>query len=315
MLADQLIHDALFYADDAGFVDAVAPILRDGLTQGHACVVASTKTRNDLLRDELDGAAGSVTFIDRDEWYRRPARTVSGWKRLLDDAIGGGHRYVRIIGEVRFGDGGEHATWARYESALNLVFAAAPCWITCPYDVRALPASVLAHAERTHPTVASAPSGTRQLSTAYQSPERFLAVVPEPRAAVVGEPAFRLVADRSLADIRRAARQVVAERGWLHDDRLEDFVLALSEIVANSMRYGRGERSVCLWPTGTGIVCEVSDEGDGPSDPLAGYRPPEDSAHAGRGLWIAQQLADAMSVETGGGRARVRFTFNYGTGS
>jgi anti-sigma regulatory factor (Ser/Thr protein kinase) len=305
----QLIHDALFYADDGGFVGSVAPILRDGLARGHACVVAATADHNDLLRDELDGSAASVTFIDRDEWYQRPARTVFGWKRLLDDAVGGGHPYVRIIGEVRFGDGDEYATWARYESALNLIFAGAPCWITCPYDVRALPVSVLANARRTHPTVASA-SGTRESSTAYQSPEQFLTVVPEPRAAIAGEPAFRLVVDRSLAGIRRAVRQVVAERGWLPGNRLEDFVLALSELVANSMRYGRGERTVCLWPTGAGLVCEVADEGDGPNDPLAGYRPPEESAHAGRGLWIVQQLADAMSVETGGGHTRVRFTFN-----
>jgi anti-sigma regulatory factor (Ser/Thr protein kinase) len=305
----QLIHDALFYAGDEGFVAGVAPILRDGIARGHACVVAATRHNNDLLRDDLGGAADTVAFIDRDDWYRRPARTVFGWKRLVDEAVGDGHPYVRIIGEVRFGDGDEHATWARYESALNLIFDAAPCWITCPYDVRTLAPTVVADAQRTHPTVVYAPDA-RELSGAYQSPEQFLTALPEPHPLVHGQPAVHILADRSLAEVRRVARRAVTEGGWLDGNQLEDFILALSEIVANSMRYGRGERAVYLWPTSTSLVCEVTDEGDGPTDPLAGYRPPEDSAQVGRGMWIAQQLTDAMSVDTSGGRTRVRFAIH-----
>ena len=309
LVGGQLIHDALFYADDHGFVAAVAPILSDGAASGHACVVAATAHNNGLLRDALGDAADAITFHDRDEWYRRPARTVFGWKRLLDEATANGHPFVRIIGEVRFGDGDEHATWSRYESSLNLIFAGRPCWIICPYNVRTLPPNVLADARRTHPTLAA--HSTRAASVEYQSPEQFLTAVPEPRPPVDGAPAVRLLAERSLADVRRAVRAVVTERGWLAGARLDDFVLALSEIVANSMRYGRGERAVSLWPTVTGLICEVTDEGDGPNDPLAGYRPPEESAHAGRGMWIAQQLADRMSIDRSGGRTRIRFAVHH----
>jgi anti-sigma regulatory factor (Ser/Thr protein kinase) len=43
-------------------------------------------------------------------------------------------------------------------------------------------------------------------------------------------------------------------------------------------------------------VCEVTDQGGGVQDPLAGFVPPKPSASAGMGLWIARQLSDSFAI-------------------
>ena len=58
----------------------------------------------DLLRESLGPQADLVTFIDRDDWYRRPSATVAGWEQLLARASSRGHGHIHIIGEVAFGD-------------------------------------------------------------------------------------------------------------------------------------------------------------------------------------------------------------------
>jgi hypothetical protein len=178
----ELTHDAFVYSNDEEFVSTLTPLLQEGLDQGHAAVAAVTQRNIGLLRDGLGEQADLVTFIDRDDWYRRPAATVAGWEQLLAQANSRGHRNIRIIGEVAFGD--RHATWTRYEAAINSVFAGTPAWITCPYDTRSLPQSVIADARRTHPVIAGR---LRSPSAFYEQPEELLHTLNEPMPPVTGE--------------------------------------------------------------------------------------------------------------------------------
>ena len=50
--------------------------------------------------------------------------------------------------------------------------------------------------------------------------------------------------------------------------------------------------------TTDGIVCEITDQGGGVQDPLAGLVPPKPAASAGMGLWIARQLSDSFAIGT-----------------
>jgi hypothetical protein len=85
-----LTHDAFFYGTDERFIDVLVPFVRDGLEREQAVVAAVTHANVGLLRDALGPDAAPVTFIDRDDWYQRPASTVAGWQRLLTDATGRG---------------------------------------------------------------------------------------------------------------------------------------------------------------------------------------------------------------------------------
>ncbi len=304
--ATTLTHDAMFYGSDQEFVTALVPFVRDGLGLGHAVAAAVTRSNIALLHDALGPDAAAVTFIDRDSWYERPAATVAGWQRTLSAATRRGHRYVRLIGEVGFGPDARHPTWHRYEAALNEVFAQAPAWIVCPYDTRALPATLLADARRTHPTVMAAPDRRRD-SDAYLPAEQFLSAVPEPMPPVSGPPALTLDIAGEVSVARRALSALLSGHGWSAQERGDDLLVAVSEIVANSIRHGRGRRELRVWVHGPTVTCEVGDDGPGLADALIGYRPPAGAVAGGRGLWITEHLCDALAIGRYDGRTVVRF--------
>jgi hypothetical protein len=52
---------------------------------------------------------------------------------------------------------------------------------------------------------------------------------------------------------------------------------------------------MCFGPVGDRFVCEISDNGRGHDDPLAGYLPPRPEATDGAGLWVARQLTSSLN--------------------
>jgi anti-sigma regulatory factor (Ser/Thr protein kinase) len=305
--APVLAHDALFFGTDSELVDALVPFVRDGLARNESVVAVLTRANLRVLRDALDDDADAVTFADRDDWYQRPAITIANWQQALSEATDRGHRDVRLIGEVAFGRPDRHATWSRYESALNRVFADAPAWIVCPYDTRVLPPALLAQARHTHPTVLAP---TRMPSDGYVAVEDFLLSVPEPIPVVSGPPTAVFVLEDTVAPARRAVRHHMAGLGWGGSDRLDDLLLVLSEVASNSICHGRCRRELRVWADEHRVVCQVGDDGPGPSDPLASYQPPSQSVTGGRGLWIAQQLSDVFAVEHRADRTAVWFAIS-----
>jgi anti-sigma regulatory factor (Ser/Thr protein kinase) len=78
---------------------------------------------------------------------------------------------------------------------------------------------------------------------------------------------------------------------------IDDFVLSVHELVANTVRHGGGEGTLSIWRERDAVVCEVRDRGR-IEDPLAGRVAPATDAVAGRGLWLANQLADLIQVRS-----------------
>jgi len=303
-----LTHDAFFYSGDESFAAALVPFIRDGLAQGAAIAVAVTRPHLALLHDAIGNGAQAIDFIDRDQWYEQPATTIAGWRRLLTHAAERGQDQIRLIGEVNFTTPDRYQTWTRYEASLNQVFADAPAWIVCPYDVQALPAALLADARHTHPGDFGVPrsgDGARLLVPDLPNPR--------PELAAAGSPVLTLTLEQSAATARQAVRHAVTRAGELTAvaaGRLADLLVVVSEIVSNSISYGQGRRELRLWLTGPTVICEVSDDGPGPPDPLGGYEPPGATLTSGRGLWIARQLCDGLAIDHHEGRARVRFTLS-----
>jgi serine/threonine-protein kinase RsbW len=99
--------------------------------------------------------------------------------------------------------------------------------------------------------------------------------------------------------VRHAVARCAAGVGLL-GQRLEDYVLAVNEIVTNAVRHAGGHGRVRLWTQDGTIRCEVSDEGGGiPAEQLNGRELPPSYAVSGRGLWLARHLCDAVNVVTG----------------
>jgi serine/threonine-protein kinase RsbW len=109
-----------------------------------------------------------------------------------------------------------------------------------------------------------------------------------------------------ITPVRHAVGRAAADAG-LTGQRLEDFVLAVNEIVTNAVRHAGGGGALRLLVVGAALVCEVADKGDGiPPDRLDGRTLPPSSAVSGRGLWLARHLVDDVTVSSGDGGTLVR---------
>jgi anti-sigma regulatory factor (Ser/Thr protein kinase) len=89
-----------------------------------------------------------------------------------------------------------------------------------------------------------------------------------------------------------------AATGGLAGDRLDDFVVAVNELLTNAVRHGGGAGQVELWRSDGAVVCEVSDSGAGLEDSDRPALPAPD-VPGGRGLWLAGELTDDLAIKTG----------------
>ncbi|QMU77177.1 sensor histidine kinase [Streptacidiphilus sp. PB12-B1b] len=301
-----LVHQGLVYGDDEAFLDATVPFCLDGLEQGDAVLAVTTDANIGLLRRALKDAAEDIEFVDADQWYRAPGRTLGAYHRYVDrHAAGDRPRRTRVIGEpVWHGrDALERAEWARYESVINVAFADCPAWIICPYDTRVLPDEVVAGARRTHPQLVTGPAP--HASDRYAAPDaaagpwtRGLAPAP----ADGGGAALRFGAE--LAPVRAFVAREAASLG-LPGSGVRRLVFAVNEVATNAVQHGAGGR-VAVRRSGRRIVCDVTNPGGGDVDWYLGYLPPGPEQQRGHGLWTVRQLCDLVEVVADRGTTTVR---------
>lgn len=104
----------------------------------------------------------------------------------------------------------------------------------------------------------------------------------------------------NLSEVRALAEEHARTAG-LRDARVVDFVIAVSEVAANTVRHARSQGSMEIWYDAKEIVCEIRDSGV-ITDPEAGRNPPPADATGGHGLWIVHQVCDRVELysdETG----------------
>jgi len=281
MTGGALRHDAFVYDSDEEFAESMIPFIEEGLDQGESVIGVTTRANCALLREALGDASGQVCFVDRDEWYVRPAHTVAGYHRTLRRSLKNGAPALRVIGEVQFGTSQEEwAEWTAYESILNRAFADEPAWIVCPYDARVLPEHIVEGASHTH-------------GLDHEDPEELVrSLTPDPQPL----PGLRtLPLDEDPREFRyNLARELAAER--VPRERAAELILAASEILSNAQRHGEGPRELRVGAVDGRFVCEIADRGSGLDDPLAGYLPPGTAGRYGAGLWVARQLTDRLEL-------------------
>lgn len=273
------------------------PFLRAGIDAGETVLVVCTDRSATLLNEALDGDA-RVVFLPQDEVYRNASRTIRTYQRFVEREMAAGMRGVRLVGEVAFGPSPESwKEWTRYESVRNRAFAAYPIWVTCVYDSRELSDGVLADAQATHPFLTQ--NGSRAESSRYVDPTDFLLrsanARPDPLETT---PPMLEIADPT--DLRRLRHEVrsALEGSALSPDTVDDLVLAVTEIVTNSLLHGSPPVRLRLWTSAMRLLCTVTDAGAGFDDPFAGYTAPiaNGEPDGGMGLWAARQLCDRMDL-------------------
>jgi anti-sigma regulatory factor (Ser/Thr protein kinase) len=290
-------HEAFFYSGEDSFLDRALPFIRDGVEAGEPVMVAVGAEKIDLLKSRLNGSAEAVAFTDIRELGRNPALIIPAWREFVADNLSGGRR-VRGIGEPVWAERthSELVECEHHESLLNLAFADSPgLWLLCPYDAETLRPAVLRKAAENHPLIDD--HGVERESHSYLDPETTGAPfggplpAPPPEAEVLP-----FDSPDDLEGARRFVADYVAD-GEIDRDRADGLVLAVDEVVTNTLRHGGGSGILRAWREEGEVVCEVSDSGR-IFDPLVGrIRAPFDQP-SGRGLWIANQLCDLLQIRS-----------------
>ncbi|HUR03118.1 MAG TPA: ATP-binding protein [Nonomuraea sp.] len=102
----------------------------------------------------------------------------------------------------------------------------------------------------------------------------------------------------TLVAVRRLVERY-AERHRLTGPDLYRFVVAVNEITTNAVRHGGGGGRLSLWRAGDRLYCRVTDSGPGLARPYEhGHPPVPPGSSSGRGLWLARQWVDRLTVES-----------------
>jgi hypothetical protein len=296
-------HEAFLYRGPHEFLAGAVPFVREGVAMRQPVLVAVGEPRLTLLRDALGADAAAVRFVDMARLGANPARIIPRWQRFVEECSGP-HRPVRGIGEPIWNGRGaaELVEFQLHEALLNVaVDADTPLWLSCPYDVDALPPEVIVEAMHSHPILLGADG--YHGSTRYDGVEHVAAMFRTP----LPEPDVE--ADRLgfRADDLPALRDCVTRNAigaGIHSDRALALTVAMTEIADGSLRYGGGGGELRVWRAADALVCEIRDRGH-LDDPMLGRRPAA-PGEKGYGAWFANQVCDLTQVRATGDGTVIR---------
>jgi anti-sigma regulatory factor (Ser/Thr protein kinase) len=294
MTATAFRHGALLYDGDEAFVDAVLPFLEEGLELDEAMLAVVSATKIEQLRRALGRDHHRITFADMAAVGRNPARIIPAWQSFVDrnrDAAG-----LRGIGEPAFvgRSDDELVECHQHEALLNVAFGGGRPWsLLCPYDTVGLDGSTVRTAAGTHPYLCRAgASGWGETHRETDAATVLAGRLPAPPERV---PVRRFGFD-DLAE-GRAFVESEARRCGVSEKRLPELLIAVNELLTNSVTHGGGSGTVRVWRRHDTLCCEVADRGV-IRDPLAGRRRPALGREGGRGLWITNQLCDLVQLRS-----------------
>jgi len=289
-------HEALFYDGDAEFVDRCSAFATEGLERGEPVLVMVGSRKLELLRHALDGRADEVAFVDMEVIGRNPARIIPAWGRFVADQNGDRGGGMRGIGEPIWAErrADEMAECQLHESLINLAFADADSFrLVCPYDTSSLSDDVIAEARCSHPIVSEG-GGPEESGTYRGLPTvaaRFSEALSEPPG---GADEYTVTLD-GLRDARDIVRERATQAGL--GERVDDFVLAVNEVLSNSLHHAQEDGRLRIWNEPGGLVCEVHDGGH-IRQPLVGREEPSTGQIGGHGVWLVNLVCDLVQVRS-----------------
>ncbi len=297
-------HPALFYRSQRDFLSTVMRYVMTGLACREPVMVAVPPTNLSLLRMALGREADAIEMHDITVAGRNPGRIIGDV--LLDFAQKHRGQRVRIVGEPIWGsrDATEYPACVLHEALINTAFEGMNATILCPYNVSELDTRVLDDALRTHPTLWTDTERRDSIEYDVQAAESWNRPLPPiPVSAMVTS-----IYPTDPGDSRRFTASFALAVG-LTVDRIADAVLAVDELVSNTVTHGGGYGQLAAWTDSLRAVFEVSDAGY-ITDPLAGRRLVDPIAVSGRGLALVHRQSDLVRIYTSAKGTAVRAYFN-----
>ncbi len=236
-------HEAFLYEGDDVFLARVVPFIRDAGAANEPILVVLPEPTLAVTREALGADADAVLFADMDEVGDNPARIIPAWQRFLCEHAGEG-RSVRGIGEPISAarSQAELAECERHEALLNVAFEGSDFWLLCPYDTGSLEPAVIDAARRNHPFLSGA--GWSGASESFPGATALSGPFDAPLSRRAGRRAGarHRAGDRPARGARAVARHA-ADAG-LVEERRADLVLAVGELVTNSLLHGGGSGTI-----------------------------------------------------------------------
>lgn len=315
-LAPRFVHDALIVETDRDLAVLAAELTRSAQHHDEILMVVGEHTRARLAEQGTDLPA-TICWGPPEGFYQRLGFAYERFRRYLADTHRRGRR-VHVVAQpdlIRSGDAGLRAervaAYLAYEAICNRTYATGFATVTCVWDSRDYPDTVIDRVRATHPHLIT--STGRTPSVAFLPPERYLAERHEVPLAALPASVDRdltIGAVGELRDLRSAMGGWAAGHRFLPEAR-DDLVTAVVEIVTNGLFHGAPPVRVRAWCHGSTLVVQCDDAGGGAIPAEAGYLRPDPVAvvAGGRGLWLARQLADVVTVTSEPGRTAVRLSF------
>ncbi|MFI5957729.1 anti-sigma factor RsbA family regulatory protein [Cryptosporangium sp. NPDC051539] len=289
-------HSALVYSSPDEFLRSAHDFVRRGLDGGDTVLLATPRAGD--LAVALGPLAERVEVVDDRSWHRVPAWTIGSYARRAERAARSGRR-LRALVELRWDDAATVADWERYESVLNMALSGLSVDLCCAYDSGRLPDDVLGTARHTHPSTLEA-AGVRD-SDGYVETGDFLAAAPQPdRLSVPADATTIEFGAAEIPAVRKTALAWALDSGMVEDDAHE-FLIAIYEIASNAVEHGGGRGTGRFWSEADVLFCEVRSALPIGNPLIAGYRPPGTAQERGRGLWLARQICERVTIHNNGG--------------
>ncbi|GAA2845720.1 hypothetical protein Acy02nite_47330 [Actinoplanes cyaneus] len=311
-------HTALIIDADLDLPRVLEPELhRSAEIYDEVLLVVSARTRAVLADAAADVPGHILSWGDPASFYQRLGSAYEAFRRYLAAQHQAGRR-VHVIAEpdllstvdARF-HADRAAAYLAYEAVGNHTFAIGRSAVTCIWDHRDHGDAIIDAVRATH---AYELTGTGPApSPHYLSPERYLSErhdTPMRSAPPHVDRDLTLHDVAELSALRSLLGAWAADRGFA-GEAIEDLTVAVVEVATNGLRHGGAPVHVRAWHHGDTLVVQCDDAGNQPIPATAGYYRPHPLAATtgGRGLWLARQLADVVTVSAAPGRTTVRLLF------
>lgn len=295
-------HDLVLFGSDDELVDTVAPFAAEGVAAGDRVLVHADPGEFAALHAAVAGPG--VEFGGAG--YATPIATLATYQQLCDTETAAGRR-VRAIAPIPTGDDpAARAEWMRYEALVARALGPYRFAGLCLYDTRTTAPDLVERAFATHRHFRS-PTGLRPNTGARPDREvlRDIDAVhpwPEPPNDAAVMAAVDLPVDaraRALPAVRQAMRTALRDTNST-GGQVEEFLVAIGEVLTNAVQHGRGPVRVRLLTDEDGWWCTVTDQGPGIDDPYAGIDSPlaGNPDAGGAGLWVARQFCDQLTIDS-----------------
>lgn len=290
---DGFRHEACLYGSDDDFLDVVSPFVKDGIAAGEKVVLALSRPQAQLVRSTIPEVR-QATVVPSGQRYLRPATTIQALLETFRSHAARTSVQMRVVGAVLDPPRTTWDPWARYEAAINDIFADFQVWGLCLYDTRQVTDEILDDVERTHPYI-QRPGERPVRNSKFEPASTFLRNRKPPRPdPIESTPPLTELVNPTAA----RARHAVVEAGAgskLAANTIADLILGVSEIVTNAHLHGAAPVVLRIWSSHDRIVATVHDCGQGPADPLAGLLPAQPTGEGcGLGLWVTHQICSEV---------------------